>query len=90
MTGKNRKNRGQEIGCGFLLGIGVVIVMLLVINGLFVQAFFSVNLAGIDERLFQAAQFILPVLMIFLEFWCFDWFRFRHLARRERKENDRI
>lgn len=86
MMVKHRKQRGQEIGCGFLLSIGLLIVLLLVINGLFVRAFFSVNLAGIDERLFQAAQFVLPILMIFLEFWCFDWFRFRHLARKEQEK----
>jgi hypothetical protein len=87
MMGKHRKQRGQEIGCGFVLGTGLVIVLLLVINGLFVRAFFSVNLADIDERFFQAAQFVLPILMIFLEFWCFDWFRFRHLARKEQEED---
>lgn len=53
-----------------LSGIGLII--LLVANVLFVRAFFSANLSGVDDRIFQAAQFVLPIIMIFIEFWLYD------------------
>ena len=78
-----QKKQTHAIGCGFLLGTGLVILTLLTLNSIFVQIFFSVNLAGIDERFFQAAQFVLPIVMIFIEFWFYDWFTF--YRRRWRK-----
>ncbi len=72
-----RKSASQRIGCGFLLGTGAVVLTLLVLNNLFVRMFFGVNLTGMDERVFQAAQFVLPIVMIFIQFWFYDWWTMR-------------
>lgn len=70
---KSRRSTGQ-LGCGFILLSGLVLITLLVMNAYFVRTFFKTNLSGIDERIFQAAQFVLPILMIFIEFWIYDQF----------------
>lgn len=49
-------------------------ISLLIANVIFVRAFFSDNLSGLDDRLFQASQFMLPIIMLFIEYWVFDAF----------------
>ncbi|MDG1873365.1 MAG: hypothetical protein P8J27_05615 [Mariniblastus sp.] len=68
---KSKRTSGQ-LGCGFILLSGIRLIVLLVANVLFVRAFFSANLSGLDDRVFQAAQFVLPIIMIFIEFWLYD------------------
>jgi uncharacterized membrane protein YhdT len=68
---KSKRSAGQ-LGCGFMLLSGIVLIILLVLNAFFVRTFFKSNLSGIDDRIFQAAQFVLPILMIFIEFWMYD------------------
>lgn len=46
--------------------------MLLVVNMTFVKLFFSVNLTILDDRVFQAAQFVLPIVLIAIELWIYD------------------
>ena len=77
MFANKRKSAAQRIGCGFLLGTGAVVLTLLVLNNLFVRTFFGENLTGLDERIFQAAQFVLPIVMIFVQFWFYDWWTMR-------------
>jgi len=73
MFGRRRKAKtGSAIGCGFMFTTGLLVCALLVINAMIVRSFLSVNLSNVDERITQAAQFVLPVLMIFFEFWFFD------------------
>ncbi|MEL7497560.1 MAG: hypothetical protein AAFN77_08115 [Planctomycetota bacterium] len=71
------------VGCGFLFFTGLMLILLLGMNWFFVKTFFASNLARIDERVFNAAQFMLPIIMIFIEFWIYDairdYFRFRRL-----------
>ena len=55
-------------------------ISLLIVNVIFVRAFFSDNLSGLDDRLFQASQFMLPIVMLFIEYWVFDTF----LSRKNR------
>ncbi len=86
MFGKRKHQRKQQAGCMFLFTTGLVIILLLLLNTFFVRIFFSVNLSGIDERIFQAAQFVLPIIMIFIEFWLYDLVTFRRKAQREKKE----
>lgn len=71
------KTGSPNIGCVFLVGIGATISLLLFLNSLFVRFFFGVNLAGIDDRVFQAIQFVLPIVMIFIQFWIYDWWTLR-------------
>ena len=68
---KQARNSGQ-LGCGFMFLSGFALIALLIANVIFVKAFFSANLSGLDDRFFQAAQFVLPIVMIFIEFWLYD------------------
>ncbi len=68
--------RSGGIGCWFILRTGLVMIMLLLVNGLLVRAFLSANSELANElRIAQALQFALPVGLIFLEYWVFDFFR---------------
>ena len=51
---------------------GVILVLLLVANVFFVRTFFSANLSGLDDRFFQASQFMLPIILIFIEYRIYD------------------
>ena len=63
---------------------GFVLIAMLIANVLFVKAFFAANLSGLDDRVFKAAQFVLPIIMIFIEFWIYDAiFTHKKLPRRE-------
>ncbi len=69
---KSKKRNTSENGCGVILLSGTVLTILLVINVMFVRLFFGANFANLDERFFQAAQFVLPIIMIAVEYWVFD------------------
>lgn len=69
---KNTQSKSGHLGCGFVLGTGLILILMLVINAYFVRTFFQTEVTGIDERIFQAAQFVLPILMIFIEFRIYD------------------
>jgi hypothetical protein len=82
---KNKKRRKQpsQTGCFFLLMTGLVLIGMLILNALFVRTFFGANYIRMDARVFSAVQFILPLVMIFIEFWIYDavvdFFRYRKL-----------
>ena len=63
-----------SLGCGYIAMIGLVLILLLVANVFFVRAFFSSNLSGLDDRVFQALQFMLPIILIFIEYRIYDAF----------------
>ena len=82
---KNKRKSGQ-LGCGFVLSCGIVLIGMLIANALFVKAFFGANLSGLDDRVFNAAQFVLPIVMIAIEFWIYDQVvNWRKLAKEEKK-----
>ena len=87
MLGLNNRKNSQPIGCGFMLGTGLVVMVLLILNALFVRVFFSINLSGLDDRVFQAAQFVLPIVMIFIEFWFYDLFTLRRRTQPKKPED---
>lgn len=62
-------------------------LILFVINNAIVRALFSVNLEEMDERLFQAAQFVLPIGMLLVEYWMFDWLA--SAVRKFRSKNEK-
>jgi len=62
----------SSLGCGYIAMSGLVLTLLLVVNVFFVRAFFSANLSGLDDRFFQASQFMLPIVMIFIEYRIYD------------------
>lgn len=72
-----------QLGCGFLLSTGIVLLVLLWLNTVFVKTFFAANLAKIDERVFNAAQFMLPIILIFIEFWIYDAIKDYWIVRRK-------
>jgi hypothetical protein len=86
MFKRKRKAGRQQIGCGFLMGTGIVLLILFIVNNLIVRALFSVNLEEVDERLFQAAQFLLPIGMLLVQYWLFDWMM---MAIRKMRSSDR-
>ncbi len=72
-----KKQKSNEIRAGIgvftVLGVGIVIIALLFLNGLFVSAFLHANAQRIsDLRLTQAIQFLVPLILIIVEFWIFD------------------
>ncbi len=69
---KSRKLESGQYGCGFILASGIALIILLVMNAAFVRVFFGINFARIDDRFFHAAQFLLPIIMIAIEFWIYD------------------
>ena len=71
-----------------MLMTSVAVIALLIANGLFVRFFFGSNLADVNDNLFQAAQFVLPIVMIFIEFWFYDWFTFRRHAKQRDAESN--
>ena len=79
---KSKIGQFRQLGCGFLLITGLFLIALLWLNSVFVRLFFAHNLAQIDERVFNAAQFMLPLVLLFIEFWVYDairdFFRFRN------------
>ena len=69
--GKNRASKSGN-GCVYILIQGFLICLLLIINGFVVRS--TVNLDwGEELRVPQAIQLVLPVLMIFVELWLFDF-----------------
>jgi len=72
MAKHKNKSRSGQLGCRFIAISAIVLVVMLFANMIFVRAFFSANLPGIDDRIFQAAQFVMPIVLIFIEFWVYD------------------
>ena len=69
-----KSGTASKIGCGYIFWIGLIICVLLVINVQIVKLFFRSNFPDVDFRISQAAHSVLPVVMIFFEFWVFDIF----------------
>lgn len=57
-----------------MFGLGVLIIALLLFNAWIVEVFLESNNASKKFGLMisQAAQFVFPVLFIFVQFWIFD------------------
>jgi hypothetical protein len=72
MFKRKRKVASHQIGCGYLFGTGFILLILFVLNNAIVRALFSANIQETDERLFQAAQFLLPIGMLLVEYWILD------------------
>jgi len=66
-----------------LLTTGLTLIGLLILNFFFVRTFFSSNSMNIDMGVFNAIQFVLPILLVFIEFWIYDamvdFFRYRNI-----------
>lgn len=87
MNNPNKNRIPGQSGCVFVLGVGAIMIVLLILNAVFVKVFFRINLARIDERVFHAAQFILPIAMIFIEFWLYDSWVNRRNRKKQEKQN---
>jgi hypothetical protein len=73
-----------RLGCGFLLVSGLLTCVLLSINGLIVTNVLQASWPGLpdtlrDQRMAQALVFLVPVLLLFIEWWicdvALDWLR---------------
>lgn len=67
---KNRPTK-HRIGLGFVVSQIVLICLLLVLNGFLVRHFINLDW-GEELRIAQAIQLLLPVALLFVEFWLFD------------------
>ena len=69
-----RSNARARAGCGYILGLGILICALLFINSMIVEKLIESNESlELDKRITQAAQFIVPLVLIFFQFWFFDF-----------------
>jgi hypothetical protein len=69
--GKNRASSSSS-GCVYVLIQGFFVCLLLILNGFIVRS--TVNLDwGEELRIPQAIQLVLPVAMIFVELWIYDF-----------------
>ena len=60
-------------GCSAVIAEGLLLTLLLILNGLFVKTFLLADKNWGDEiRLQQALQFVIPILLIVAEYWVFD------------------
>lgn len=60
-------------GCSAVIAEGLLLTLLLILNGLFVKTFLLADKNWGDEiRLQQALQFVIPILLIAAEYWVFD------------------
>ena len=67
------KVKRTKSGCGSVIAQGLLITLLLILNGLFVKTFLLANKNwGDDIRIQQALQFIVPVVLIFAQLWVYD------------------
>ncbi len=73
MLGSSEKAKRPRLGCLFVLGIGLICIGLLLLNGVLVRSFLMANSKLISElAVQQAIQYVVPVVMIFVEFWIYD------------------
>jgi|LakMenEpi03Aug12_release.lakeMendotaPanAssembly.Ray.scaffolds.fasta_scaffold429565_2 hypothetical protein len=67
-----------------VLRSGIVLVGLLFMNSFLVNTFLDTSaLLADDLRISQTLQFFLPLLLIFLEYWAYDFLRRLATANRE-------
>lgn len=75
MLKQKRKSGSQQVGCSFFLWTGIGLLTLFLINNMIIRILFSANLQNTDERVMQAAQFLLPIGMLLVEYWFLDWLK---------------
>ncbi|MDB2685968.1 hypothetical protein N9Y42_02045 [Mariniblastus sp.] len=68
-----------------------MLIGLLIANNFFVRTFFSSNDLNLDAGVFNALRFVLPILMIFIQFWTYDavvdFFRYRNIDSLKESSN---
>ncbi len=70
---KSKSNRNVGSGCGYILGLGILVCGLLWFNSWIAELIVQSNRDRIrDKRIAQTIQFLFPVLFIFVEFWLYD------------------
>lgn len=67
-----------HLGCSYVIGMGLLCIALLLVNGIVVRSFLAANARMIEDlRWEQAINYFVPVLLVFVEFWIYDLFRGR-------------
>ena len=69
---KKNRNGKHRIGLGYILYQFVLICLLLVFNGFLIRHFVNLDW-GEELRIAQAIQLLLPVMLVFVELWLFDF-----------------
>ncbi len=69
-------SQSTGLGCGYIVRMGLLLMVLLVVNSVLVMMLLQSNeVFAADLRIKQTLQFVLPVGLIFVEFWLFDLIR---------------
>ncbi|MEZ6094334.1 MAG: hypothetical protein R3C03_08835 [Pirellulaceae bacterium] len=76
MFSRKKKSESRSgIGFRYVSAVGIIVILLLFINGLLVRAFVNANMSSdgdADLRYSQAVQYLMPLVLIIVEFWVFD------------------
>ena len=55
-----------------MFALGLLLCVLFFINLTFTRAFLTANFPEIDYRISQATYSVVPILLLFVQFWGFD------------------
>ncbi len=66
------KPRKPNSGCAYVLMIGIIVIGLFIFNMLVVRSIFAA-LPSDKQQVRQFIELVLPIAMVFIEFWIFDF-----------------
>ena len=70
---KSKSKHKTGVGCGYVIGLGVLICCLLWFNSWLAELFVQSNQDTLGSKnIGQTIRFLFPVLFIFVEFWLYD------------------
>ena len=73
MATSPQKKYKTGVGCGYVLGLGILICCLLWFNSWLAELFVQSNKDAIKTKsIGQTIRFLFPVLFIIVEFWLYD------------------
>jgi len=83
-SSKSANTRKKEgLGCAFTAMVGLTSIVLLVVNGVALDAMIGDNFGTQEKRIIGPLQFIGSVVLIFFEYWIYD----RVMARFRQPQN---
>jgi hypothetical protein len=68
-----RKQKRPSSGCVYVFFVGLLAIVLFVINTLIVQSIIVTIPMFEDQKFKQFVQIAFPVMMIFAEYWIYDF-----------------
>jgi hypothetical protein len=74
------KRKKSGLGCGFTAAVGLTTITLLIVNRLILDSIFG-SVGEEEARIIDPLKFVLAVVMIFFEYWIYDFITSRWVAR---------